>query len=56
MLHTHLHLRVALTERTVVQSLGTFQESNALSEMVEIVVSFMQIDQLASQRTTDSHA
>ena len=35
MLHTHLHLHVALTSRTNGRSLGNFQKANALSEIGE---------------------
>ena len=33
MLHTHLHLQVALTRRTNGPSLGTFSKSNAVLEI-----------------------
>jgi hypothetical protein len=35
MLHTHLHVHVALTRRTKERSLGTFQKTKALSEIGE---------------------
>jgi hypothetical protein len=35
MFHTHLHLHVALSRMTKVQSLGNLQKSNALSEVGE---------------------
>jgi hypothetical protein len=38
MLHTHLHLHVALTRRTKRRSLGIFQKSNALSEIGEHLI------------------